>query len=122
MKFLKSISSMSYWIYSIVMIVIGLGMIVLAFINSPIQLQIALGLTGLGFISLGLVQIKRAQNENRDEERFDQIMNKLDEIQQELEKEEKPEGKGIAIADVITSGLKYYAEYITKQKKEENNE
>ena len=119
MKFLKSISSVSYWIYSIVMIVIGLGMIVLAFINSPIQMQIALGLTGLGFISLGLVQIKRAQNENRDEERFNQIMNKLDEIQQELKKEEKPEGKGIAIADVITSGLKYYAEHMTKQKKEE---
>mgnify|MGYP000353679508 CR=1 FL=1 len=119
MRFLDSIASAAYWIYSAVMILIGLGIIILAFINSPLQLQIALGLIGVGFISLGLVQVKRAQNENRDAERFDQIIAKLDEIQQELKKEEQPARTGIAIADVITSGLKYYADQITKPKKEE---
>ncbi len=49
-------------------------------------------------------------------------MTKLDEIQQELKKEDQSKGTGVAIADVISSGLKYYSEYITKQKKEEDNE
>ena len=119
MRYLKYLTCASYWLFSTVMIVIGFGMIVLAFINSPLQLQIALGLAGLGFISLGLVQLKRAQNDNVDEKRFNQIIGKLDEIQQELKKEKQSERSGIAIADVITSGLKYYAEHMTKQKKEE---
>lgn len=119
MYFLKSIVSASYRIFGAVMIVSGFGMLILAFINSPLQLQIALGLIGLGFVSLGLAQIKRAQNENRDAERFDQIIAKLDEIQQELQKEKHPGSGGIAIVDIITSGLKYYADQITKPKKDE---
>ena len=122
MRFLKSIVNVSYGLYSAVMIVIGLGIIILAFMNSPIQLQIALGLIGLGFISLGLVQVKRGQDRKINEERFDTIMTKLDEIQQELKKEDQPKGTGVVIADVISSGLKYYSEYLTKQKKEEDNE
>ena len=122
MRFLESIASVSYWSFSAVMILIGFTTIILAVFNSPWQLQIALGLIGLGFISLGLVQLKRAQNENMDEQRFNEIIAKLDEIQQELKKEEQTKGTGVAIADVISSGLKYYSEYITKQKKEEDNE
>ncbi len=119
MRFLESIVNVSYRLYSVAMIVIGLGIIILAFMNSPIQLQIALGLIGLGFISLGLVQVKRGQDRNKIGERFDIILTKLDEIQQELKKEEQPKGAGVVIADVITSGLKYYAEHMTKQQKEE---
>jgi len=122
MQFLKSIVNVSYWLYSVAMIVIGLGIIILAFMNSPVQLQIALGLIGLGSITLGLVQVKRGQDRKINRERFDIIVTKLDEIQQELKKEDQPKGTGVAIADVITSSLKYYAEYITKQKKEEDNE
>ncbi len=120
MRFLESIVNVSYWLYSAVMIVIGLGIIILAFMNSPIQLQITLGLIGLGFITLGLVQAKRGQDRKKSEERFDIIVTKLDEIQQELKKEDK--GTGVAIADVLTFGLKYYADQITKSKKEESNE
>ena len=97
-------------------------MVVIAFINSPIQLQIALGLIGLGFITLGLVQVKRGQDRKNNEGKLDIIVTKLDEIQQELKKEEQPKGTGVVIADVLSSGLKYYSEYITKQKKEEDNE
>ncbi len=122
MQFLKSIVNVSYLLYIAVMIVIGLGIIILAFVNSPMQLQIALGLIGLGFITLGLVQVKRGQDRKKNEERFDIIVTKLDEIQQELKKEDQPKGTGVAIADVITSSLKYYAEYMTRSKKEEDNE
>ncbi len=122
MRFLESIVNVSYWLYSAVMIVIGLGIIILAFMNSPIQFQIALGLIGLGFITLGLVQVKRGQDRKISEERFDIIVTKLDEIQQKLEKKDQPKGTGIAITDVLTSTLKYYTDQITKSKKEEHNE
>ena len=122
MRFLASIVNVSYWLYSAVMIVIGLGIIILAFMNSPIQLQIALGLIGPGFITLGLVQVKRGQDRKKNEERFDIIVARLDEIQQELKKEDQPKETGVAIADVLSTGLKYYSEYLTKQKKEEDNE
>jgi len=122
MQLLKSIVNAAYWIYSTMMILIGFGTIILSFINSPLQLQIALGLIGLGFISLGLVQIKRLQDENRNKERFVEIMAKLDEIQQELKKEDQSKVTGVAIADLITSGLKYYTEHMIQQKKEQNNE
>jgi len=110
MRFLESIASVSYWLFSAVMILIGFTTIILAVFNSPWQLQIALGLIGLGFIALGLVYVKRAQNENIDEQRFNKIIAKLDEIQQELKKEDQTKGTGVVIADAISSGLKYYSE------------
>lgn len=119
MRFLAPIVNVSYWLYSAVMIVIGLGIIILAFMNSSIQFQITLGLIGLGFITLGLVQVKRGQDKKLNEERFDIIVTKLDEIQQELKKEDQSKGTGVAIAEVITSGLKFYADQITRSKKEE---
>ncbi len=122
MRFLASIVNVSYWLYSAVMIVVGIGIIILAFMNSPMQLQIALGLIGLGFITLGLVQVKRGQDRKINEERFDLIVTKLDEIQQELKKDEQNKGTGVVIADVLSSGLKYYSDYLTKQKEEEDNE
>jgi len=122
MRFLESIVNVSYWLYSAVMIVIGLGIIILAFMNSPIQLPIALGLLGMGFITLGLVQVKREQDRKISEERFDIIVTKLDELQQEVKKDEQNKGTGVVIADVLSSGLKYYSDYLTKQKKEEDNE
>jgi len=119
MRFLASIVNVPYWLYSAVLIVVGLGIIILAFINSPIQFQIVLGFIGLGFISIGLAQVKREQDRIIDEERFDILVNKLDEIQQELKKEDQSKGTGVAIADVITSGLKFYAEHWTKQQKDD---
>ena len=122
MRFLESIINISYWVNSAVMIVIGFGIIILALMNSPIQLQIALGLIGLGFITLGLVQVKRGQDKRLDEERFEVIVTKLNEIQQELTKGDQPRGTGVVIADVLSSGLKYYSDYLTEQKEKEGNE
>jgi len=122
MRFLESIASVSYWSFSAVMILIGFTTIILAAFNSPWQLQIALGLIGLGSIALGLVYVKRAQNEKVNEQRFSQIIARLDEIQEELKKEERPKGTGVVIADVLTAGLKYYAEQMNKQNKEEKHE
>ena len=122
MNLIKLIVSISYQSFGIVMMLIGLGIVVMAFINSPLQLQIVSGLIGVGFINLGLVQVKRGQDRRKNEERIDIIVTKLDEIQQELKKENQPKGTGVVIADVLSSGLKYYSEYLTTQRKEEDNE
>ncbi len=119
MRLLKYLNSASYWILGTVMIVIGFGTIILALINTPLQLQIALGLIGLGFISLGLVQVKRSQDDDRDEKRFNQVIVKLDEIQQELHKDKHAERVSTSIADIISSGLKYYADQKPKSPKDE---
>ncbi|MFC1958322.1 hypothetical protein ACFLV6_00145 [Chloroflexota bacterium] len=37
-------------------------------------------------------------------------------------KEVQSKGTGVVIADVLSSGLKCYSDYLTKQKKEEDNE
>ena len=120
MKLMKYIVSISYQSFGIILLVIGLGIIIMAFINSPLQLQLAMWIIGLGFFWLGLVQIKRAQNLNAEEERFHKIIVKLDEIQLELKKKEQTQGTGVVIADVLSSGLKYYSEYMNRQEKEED--
>jgi hypothetical protein len=66
-----------------------------------------------------LIQVKRGQAEKSAKERFDDIMAKLDDIHQELQKEKQPEKGGVAIADIITSGLRYYTDHVTKQKEQE---
>jgi len=106
----------------IVIILVGIGLIITAFIDSPLQLRIVSALVGLGFICLGLMQVKRAQDKKRDEERFEQIMRNLEEIKQALQKEDESKGKGVVIADVISAGLKYYTEHMTKPNKEEEND
>ena len=118
MRFNQCLTGASYWLFSTVMILIGCGMVILAFVNSPLQLQIALVLIGLGFVFLGLVQVKQAQNKSRDEERLDQIITKLDEIKRELDREKQPERSGTAVADIITSSLKYYADRMLEKKDE----
>ena len=111
----KLIFSTSYHSFGIVMILLGLGIFIMAFINSPLQLQVVMWLIGLGFLSLGLVQIKRAQSVKIEEERFNNIIAKLDEIQEELKKKEQTKGAGADITDLISFGLKYYSEYMANK-------
>ncbi len=118
MNFIKSIVSVSYGIFGAMIILSGLGIIILAFMNSPWQLQMVMGFIGLGFIFLGLVQVKRVQDRKGDKERFEQIIARLNQIQQELKKEKQPERGGTVIADILTSGLKYYADKIKNEKSE----
>jgi Na+/phosphate symporter len=101
MGFLVSIASVSYWLLSAVVTLIGLATIILAVFNSPWQLQMALGFIGLGFMASGLVYVKRALKEHIDEQRFNQLIARLDAIQEEIKKEERSKGTGVAIADVI---------------------
>ncbi len=105
---------------AIILIIIGIVFVILMFFN-PIS-DIALAIAGLGFILSGFIQLGLARNNEQNKKRFKQIMAKLEQICQKLEKEEQPKGTGVVIADVITSGLKYYTEHMTKPKKEEEND
>ncbi len=105
---------------AIILIIIGIVFIVLMFFH-PIS-EIALAVAGLGFILSGFIQLGQARNSEQNKKQFEQLMTKLSEIQQGLEKVEQPRGTGVVIADVIGSGLKYYTEHMTKPKKEEEND
>ena len=114
MRFIKTVIDSSNRFLSIVTILIGIAIVFMAFVNSPIQLQIALGLIGAGIISIGLVQIKRVQ----DSKKITQILTVLSEIQQELAKPKEPESGHTVIADVFSAGLKYYTDHVSEQMKE----
>lgn len=105
---------------AIILIIIGIAFVILMFFN-PIS-DIALAIAGAGFILSGFIQFGQSRSSEQNQKRFEEIMNKLNQIQHELEKEEKFGGGGVAIADVIASGLKYYSEYMNKPKKEESHD
>lgn len=119
---MKTFIDKAEYILSAVLATIGVCTIVIAFLNSPIQLQIVIGLAGIGFVSLGILLLKMAQDKKKESIKLELICAKLDEIKQDLEKkEEKPNGKGIAIADIISSGLKFYSEHVNNEKDEEQD-
>lgn len=103
---------------AIIIMLIGILFTILAIANSDITLAIA----GLAFILSGFIQFGQVRDSEQNKKRFEQIMNKLDKIEQKLEKVEQPKGTSVVIADVISSGLKYYTEHVTKPKKEEEND
>ena len=109
---------------SIAIFIMFLGLVIIgtAIISPMLELQIALALAGAAFLSSGVIQFGQAQAKKQDDQKLEQIMRNLEEIKQALQKEEESKGKGVAIADVIASGLKYYADHMAKPKKEEKND
>ena len=117
---MKSFIEKAEYVSGSVLIVIGICSVVLAFFNSPVQLQLVIGLAGLGSFSFGLVQFKSLRDKKKEAANLERIYAKLDEIKHELErKEEKSGGTGVAIADIISSGLKYYSEHMSKDRDDE---
>ena len=121
MNFIKSSRIKLYHIAVVVIILAGIGVFVSAFLASDIQFQIALGLGGVGLFSLGLIIIKITRDDKKAQEKLDAIIAKLDELQQELQNKEEPGKSGVAIADIISSSMKFYSEYKSKEKKEDEN-
>lgn len=119
MRFSKYLNSASYRMLGTVIIAIGLGIIILAIINPPLLLQITLGFIGLGFISMGLFQLKRSMEDYSYKKSFNQLIAKLDEIQLELQEDKEAKKRGATVAEIISSGLKYYADQKNKAKKDE---
>ena len=70
-------------------------------------------------ILLGLTIFRRINDIDLVQKKYDRIMAKLEEIQEGFQKEDQKGKTGIAIADVITTGLKYYSEQISRKDKDE---
>jgi hypothetical protein len=119
MGFINKNSIKLYTVAVILIILAGIGIFITAFLAADIRLQVALGSGGIGLISLGLVIIKLIRDTRAVQEKLDTIIAGLEELRQEIQKKEKPEKSGIAIADIISSGLKFYSEYKDREKKEE---
>ncbi len=121
MDYVKNISNKLYPAGVAIIILAGVGIFVTAFLASDIQLRIALGLGGFGLLSLGLIAIKIVRDTRTAQEKLDNVLTKLDEIQQEIQKKEESGKSGIAIADIINSSMKFYSEYKSREKNEEEN-
>lgn len=117
---MKSTDITLYRIAAAILALAGIGIIVLAFLNTPVELQIVLGFIGLGFIVLAMVPLKLSSRATKEDEKFDLLMSKLDEIKEEIHNQEEKQGKGgVAIADIINSGMKFYSDYVNNDKPKE---
>jgi hypothetical protein len=105
---------------AIILIFIGVVFFVLMFFN--LISDIALAVAGAGFILSGFLQLGLARYSKQKERQLQQLMAKLEEIQQEIKNVDKQKDKGVIIADVLNSGLKYYAEHMTKSKREDQDD
>jgi hypothetical protein len=119
--YIKSLSIRIYPVAVAIVILAGIGIIVAAGFAASLPIQIALGLGGLVLIFLGIIAIRVIHEERQSQEKLDVLLTKLDELREEMKQEEKQGKSGIAIADVISSSLKFYADYKEKEHPEETD-
>jgi hypothetical protein len=116
---MKSLSIRIYPVAVAVVILAGIGIIVAAGFAASLPIQIALGLGGVGLIFLGIIVIRVIHEEKQSQEKLDVLLTGLDELREEMKQDEKQGKSGIAIADIISSSLKFYADYKEKEHPEE---
>ncbi len=80
--------------------------------------EVALAVAGAGFLVAGFIQLAAFYITEQNRKNSEQLMAKLEEIKEELKKEDEPRKGGVAIADIISSGMKYYSEHIKPDKEE----
>ncbi|MGD9143552.1 MAG: hypothetical protein PVG61_06885 [Dehalococcoidia bacterium] len=117
--YMKSLSIRIYPVAVAVVILAGIGIIVAAGFAASLPIQIALGLGGVGLIFLGIIVIRVIHEEKQSQEKLDVLLTGLDELREEMKQDEKQGKSGIAIADIISSSLKFYADYKEKEHPEE---
>ncbi|HEY97821.1 MAG TPA: hypothetical protein G4O16_06540 [Dehalococcoidia bacterium] len=119
MSFVNQNNIKLYTVAVILVILAGIGIFISAFLAADIQLRVALGLGGVALFSLGVIIIKLTRDTRKAQEKLDTIIARLEELHQEIQKKEESGKSGIAIADIISSGLKFYSEYKDRDKKKE---
>jgi membrane-bound ClpP family serine protease len=107
---------------AIFIMLLGLALIITTAFSPTAELKFAIALAGIALILSGLIQLRQAQDKNDEEERYRMLTEKLEKIEKDIASLEQTKGSGVAIADVISSGLKYYAEHIAELKKEDEND
>ena len=95
---------------------------VLALYINIIEVKIAIIVAAFGLLASGLMQLGLVGEKKQEEGRYQMIMEKLEKIEKDIEGLEPSKGSGVAIADVISSGLKFYAEHMAQPKKEQKDD
>jgi hypothetical protein len=113
MSFLRSLSIRIYPIAVVIVILSGISINITAGFIKTLLVQVAMGLGGVGLIFLGLIINKLVHEERKSQEKLDELLKKLEELR-EIQQETRQDKSGIVIADVINSGLKFYADYQKK--------
>ncbi len=107
----------TYLLAAIVLALAGAGGIVSSGFVDPLGMRVGLELGGVGLLALALLAFRLGQAETRAEERHRELLTKVDELREALKQlEEKPQKSGVAIADIFGSGMKWYQDYITRNK------
>jgi hypothetical protein len=101
------------------LVVVGVTIITAALLTPPLPWQLLAGLAGAGLLLVGIIVLQRKGEEDGLKRKLGALSEELETIRKEMEKLEAPEKKGVAIADVISSSLKYYADHMTEKKREE---
>jgi hypothetical protein len=95
----------------------GTALIVLAFFAVNRETQLLLGFMGFALLAGGVlvfavVPLAWTRRLRAEDERYERVMAKLDEIQETLKTlEEKPPHSGVAVADLFGAGMKWYQDY-----------
>ncbi len=83
-----------------------------------LQSQITVGAIGVAIASFGYHELNRA----KEPKGMDQILTKLNEIQQDMKEQMQQEGSHSQVADTLKASLEYYIDHLIKQNAEEDNE
>jgi H+/gluconate symporter-like permease len=103
---------------------LGIAILLISFFSPNWQLQAALFIASIGIICTGVILWGQVEDRKQEAAKLQQIMEKLEKIEQELEKaeQEKSKGSGVAIADILGAGIKYYTEHMAQPKEEEEKD
>ena len=108
---------------TIVLLVAGAVIFIMAFFANQLELMVTFILIGICFVILSALPLAFARRERSEQQRHTELMARLDEIKESLEEYKEQQGKsGVAIADIINSGMKLYSDYLKKDTDEEKDD
>lgn len=109
-----------YLLAALILALAGIGGIVSSGFVDSVAARVGLELGGVGLLALALLAFRLGQAEARAEERHRELLAKLDEVKEQIkQQEEKSQKSGIAIADIFGSGLKWYQDYVNREKEDQ---
>jgi hypothetical protein len=86
------------------------------------EVRVALLISASGLVISAMTNFVKTSDDVRNNDKHQEIITKLEELKQEIGNLKQPKSSGVVIADVISSGLKYYAEHMAEPKKEKKDD
>jgi hypothetical protein len=114
---MSNIITRAYILAAAVLALAGVGAIAASGFVDTMGIRVGLELGGVGFLALALLAFQMGRAEERAEERHRELLARLNEVEEHLKSlEEKPQHHGVAIADLLGSGMKWYQDYLNRDK------